>query len=139
MTYSPSEVCEFFDISKSTLFKWEQDGKIAPTRKLSGEREYNQSHIKEIAEIKIQLLKRDLRRATRTEDIERMKQIYEAISHIKALYLNDISGLREIAEHDTVPNKIISELLIKASHLDPKDQIFREIIGLVNVRCNSLA
>lgn len=28
MNYSPSEVCEAFDIAKSTLYRWERDGKI---------------------------------------------------------------------------------------------------------------
>lgn len=140
MIYSPSEMCETFDIAKSTLFRWEQDGKISPAaRKLNGEREYSESHIKEIAQIKLQLLSREYQRAVQIEDIERMKQIHKAVSQIKALHLNDISGLHELAEYDTMPNKIIRDLLIKASNLDPKDQLFYEIVDLVHGKCTSFA
>jgi len=139
MTYSPSEVCETFDIAKSTLYRWEQDGKIPPaSRKLSGEREYSEDHIKKIAEIKRDMLTREYQRASQTEDIDRMKQIHEASSQIKALYLNDLTGLCELAEYGSLPNKTIKELLIKASNLEPKDQLFRGIVELLHFKCHAL-
>lgn len=138
MNYSPSEVCEIFEIAKSTLYRWEQEGKISQApRKLNGEREYSQSHIQEIAQIKLKLLSREYQKAIQTEDLERMRQLQKAVSQLKALYLDDIAGLKELAEYDTMPSNIIKELLIKASNLDPKDRVFREIIGLVNIRCNA--
>lgn len=135
MIYSPSEVCETFDIAKSTLYRWEQDGKISPApRKLNGEREYSEDHIKKIAEIKRDVLSRELQRASQIGDKERWRQIHNAISQIKALYLNDVTGLRELAEYDTIPNQVIKELLIKASNLDPKEHFFRGIVEFLHFK-----
>ena len=138
MIYSPSEVCETFEIAKSTLYRWEREGKIPPApRKISGEREYKQTHIQKIAEIKLDELTREHQRALKIGDKDRMSQILKAKSQIKALYLDDLLGLRELAEYDTIPNKIIKDLLIKASDLDPQENLFKGIVGLVYRRCNS--
>ncbi len=138
MNYSPSEVCEAFDIAKSTLYRWERDGKIPPApRKINGEREYKQTHIQEIAKIKLEELSREHQRASRIGDKDRMLQILKAKSQLKALYLDDILGLRELAEYDTIPNKTIKDLLIKAANLDPDQLLFKGIVGLVYIKCNA--
>jgi DNA-binding transcriptional MerR regulator len=48
-TYRAKEVCEMFDISKVTLFRWEKEGKIAPVKRdWRGWRIYTESNITDI-------------------------------------------------------------------------------------------
>lgn len=48
--YSPAEICRWFGIPRTTLFRWEQSGEIPHTSRGSkGERVYGQKHIKKIA------------------------------------------------------------------------------------------
>ena len=48
-TYRAKEVCEMFDISKVTLFRWEKDGKISTVKRdWRGWRIYAETNIMEI-------------------------------------------------------------------------------------------
>lgn len=50
--YSPAEICLWFGIPRTTLFRWEDLGDIPnATRGSKGERIYEQRHVKEIANI----------------------------------------------------------------------------------------
>jgi len=51
-TYSTQEVCSKFDVTKTTLFKWEKEGKIARINKdWRGWRVFNEENIDEIRRI----------------------------------------------------------------------------------------
>ena len=48
-TYRAKEICEMFDISKVTLFRWEKDGKISTVKRdWRGWRIYTEVNITEI-------------------------------------------------------------------------------------------
>lgn len=50
--YTAKEVCEMFDISKPTLFKWEKNSLISRTpRDWRGWRKYAENHLVEIKKI----------------------------------------------------------------------------------------
>lgn len=50
--YSPAEICQWFGLPRTTLFRWEELGEIPKTiRGPKGERIYEQKHIKKIASI----------------------------------------------------------------------------------------
>lgn len=130
--YSPSEVCIMFEISKSTLFRWEQEGKISPVpRKISGERIYSDVHLFELATIVKETLHREYKIALQRDDMSRLSQIMEALSTIKAIYLNDVSGVRELGELNHLSDEITRELLLKAASVNLQDRLFREIIEVV--------
>ncbi len=131
--YSPSEISSMFNISKSTLYRWEQEGKLSRVKKnLNGEREYTKNQVKEIAHIQIETLGRQYQRALTEEDIERMRQIHETFSMIKAVYLEDNIGFRELAEYNTLTENTIRQLLLKALTLSVNDTLFRGIIFVLN-------
>lgn len=130
--YSPAEICSMFRIAKTTLFRWEAEGRIsAVPRKLNDEREYTKKHIKEIANIQLETLKQIYERAAETENQEQMERVHEELTMVKILYLEDLSGLFELAQKNSLSDMVISELLRKALELNPKDRIFREIIEVL--------
>jgi DNA-binding transcriptional MerR regulator len=50
--YKTIEVCELFDVSRATLFRWEREGLISgPSRDWRNWRLYTPRHIKEIKQI----------------------------------------------------------------------------------------
>jgi len=50
--YKTIEVCELFDVSRATLFRWEREGLISgPSRDWRNWRLYTARHIKEIKQI----------------------------------------------------------------------------------------
>ena len=50
--YKTIEVCELFDVSRATLFRWEREGLISgPTRDWRNWRLYTAQQIKEIKQI----------------------------------------------------------------------------------------
>lgn len=50
--YKTIEVCELFDVSRATLFRWEREGLITgPSRDWRNWRLYTPQHIKEIKQI----------------------------------------------------------------------------------------
>lgn len=50
--YKTIEVCELFDVSRATLFRWEREGLISgPSRDWRNWRLYTALHIKEIKQI----------------------------------------------------------------------------------------
>lgn len=135
-TYSPSEICNIFQIAKTTLYRWEDEGKISSIpRKITGEREYTDEHIAEIAKIQLENLYRESSYASKSENKARMEQILRANSLIKALYLNDLTGIRELKEYpESLSKKTIRDLLLKAADLDPSDRMFEGILELVRLK-----
>jgi DNA-binding transcriptional MerR regulator len=131
-TYSPAELCKMLNIAKTTLYRWEQEKKItiAP-RDLKGERQYTTAHVKELAKIQLEVLKRQYDLASLSEDIDRMTRLIQEISRVKALYLEDPTGLSELGEYSELSDTFVRELLRKAAELDSKDAAFRQIIDLL--------
>lgn len=133
--YSPAEVCQMFKIAKTTLFRWEQEYQINPKRKLSNdEREYSDENIKQIAWVQLGTLTTLFEKAAMAEDQERMRQILEEISRIKALYTAPLLGLTELGEYKTIPESVLRALLLKATVLDMSDPQYKAIIRLLYAR-----
>jgi DNA-binding transcriptional MerR regulator len=131
--YTPAEVCEIFDISKSTLFRWEKEGRISsPDRDLRQQRWYTQGHMAEIGRL---LFRRQAQQLANTEHQpgaeQRMDALHEQISLNKFAVLGDIRGLYELAERETLAKATIRQLLLEASRRDPSDEAFRWIVKRV--------
>lgn len=132
-TYTPVEICKMFDISKSTLFRWEREGDILPPdRDLRQRRHYTQKHRAEIAAL---LMRRDYEKMMRAEKEpgaqERMEALSEQISLRKFVHLQDRTGLYQLAEHETLSSDTIHQLLQEARRHEPSSDVFREIIQVI--------
>ena len=131
-TYSPADICKRFVISKTTLFRWEEEGKISPViRKINKVREYSKVHVKEIAKMQVKSLTDLYKRAVETENEEQIKQVHEELTRIKILYLEDATGLYELAQQNSLSENTIRELLQKLLDVDTKSPLFAAIINVL--------
>lgn len=129
--YSPAEVCELLGISRSTLFRWEAEGKIPPPdRDYLGNRQYTSEHVEALLRV---LIERTAER--KGPDFAKKQKLGEYLqlhSLYKFINSQDIIGLRELAEHESLASKTIHRLLQEALKYDPADDFFKRIIALVH-------
>jgi len=126
--YLPVDVYTMFDISKSTLFRWEKEEGFPPlSRGENGERLYNNEHIRWLGNKKVASVKRQYNIAARNEDLERMEELHRLITKYKILYLDDETGLQEL-QYISLSSEMIKELLHVAIEHDPTDDVFKKII-----------
>lgn len=131
--FTPAEVCDIFDISKSTLFRWEKDRLIpSPERDLRQQREYTQAHMAEISRL---LFRKRVQSVANTEHEpgaqQRLDAITEQVALNKFVVLGDIGGLYELAERETLSDETIKLLLKEAARRSPSDEAFRWIVKRV--------
>lgn len=104
-TYSSAEICAIFDITKSTLFRWEERGEMPeidglrfpltpPIRTTHEERMYTQEQVVQIARYQMERLSRQIDRLAESQP-EQAEQVYRRLSWLK-YYQGDATGLREI-------------------------------------------
>lgn len=133
-SYSPAEICKMFGISKTTLFRWEEEEKISPViRKINKVREYSKVHVKEIAQMQVQSLTELYERASEIENEAQMKQVHEELTRIKILYLENVTGLYELAEQNNLSEETIRELLHKLLDVETKSPLFAAIITVLHM------
>jgi DNA-binding transcriptional MerR regulator len=140
--YSPAEVCELFDISKSTLLRWEREGTLpSPSRNASDQREpriYSQRDIQVIArkqedelDRKYQATSRRLdehKRIGREHNLERLHELLELRSLRKFLAGNEL-GLAELSEYAQLhPRTILVLLRLALYHSRPEEPVFAHIL-----------
>ena len=129
--YLPVDIYTMFDISKSTLFRWEKEASFPPLeRGDNGERQYNQTHVRWIGEKKVERLKRQYKFAIKAEDLERMEEIQTLLTKYKVLYLEDPTGLVELEYHH-YSDETIKKLLEKATDYETNSPAFRQILSAV--------
>jgi len=135
--YTPAEVCALFGISKSTLFRWEREGRISrPERRgHRGERFYSRQHIAEIGKYLFREQYRQLARSEGEPDVEqRMQELAEQISRMKFVAFGNKSGLfelDEIARNRGLSEETVRALLDEAARLGPAHEDFRVILEVI--------
>jgi len=130
--YSTAEVCEMFNISKSTLFRWERDGELPPiARDITGQRQYNLDHITAISEKQKKQLGKRYAHAIKTGNETSLIRITEAVA-IRKFLEGDITGLYELAElPDVTPDTLRQIMQIGLDQYQPGDRTFCEIIRVL--------
>jgi len=133
MTWTPAEVCEMFGISKSTLLRWEKEGKISPPSRdpeQKNRRLYTAEHLAEISRDKARTTYQNL--AKRPSNFrEKAVALEEKWSLERFLFKQDKTGLYELAEHEALSPSTIRRLLQEAQRYQPSDELFHEIIKLI--------
>jgi DNA-binding transcriptional MerR regulator len=103
-SYSPADICQWFGIPRTTLFRWEALGQIPEAeRNLKGERVYTRHHLREIAHTVQSKVKQQLRIQLKSLDtLEESKALFEQLyvakffeagETEKPLVLDDLKGL----------------------------------------------
>ncbi len=129
--YLPVEIYKMFDISKSTLFRWEKEEGFPPLeRGDNGERQYNHEHVRWLGAKKVARLRRQYDLASKSEDLVRMNEIQRLSTMYKVLYLEDATGLAELEYHQ-YPAETLKEFLRKAAEYEISDSAFKQIVRVV--------
>ena len=143
--YSPAEVCELFDISKSTLLRWEREGTLpSPSRNVSDQREprvYTQHDVQIIARkqedelgARYQATSRRLdehRRSGREHTLERLQELMQLRSLRKFLAGNEL-GLAELSEYPQLYPRTLRVLArLALEHSSPEEPDFAHILRVV--------
>jgi DNA-binding transcriptional MerR regulator len=130
--YSTAEICEMFEISKSTLFRWEKDGELPVVpRDISGQRQYTQEHISAISERQKKRLGKQFARAIKSGSEANLLRISEAVS-IRKFLEGDLTGLYELAELPEVSDDTLRQLMqIGLDQFEPRERTFCEIIRVL--------
>lgn len=130
-TYRPVDLYTMFDISKSTLFRWERGKDCPPVKRSdSGEREYTQEHVRWLGEKKYARIKRQYELAIQNEDEARMEALHRLMTKYKVLYLENDTGYAELQHHILSP-ETIRELLLEAADHAPDEEAFKKIITAI--------
>ena len=121
-----------FNISKSTLFRWEREGGLpAIPRDISGQRRYGQAHLHMISERQKEKLGRRYQQIAEAGDEENSWEILEALALNKFIE-GDITGLYELAEHAEISPETMRQLMnIALDRYEPGERIFGEIIRVL--------
>jgi len=129
--YLPVDIYKMFDISKSTLFRWEKEEGFPPLeRGDGGERQYTQEHIRWLGEKKYARLKKQYDLAAREENRDRMEELHRILTKYKVLYLENETGLDEL-QHHKFSDEDIKEFLLKAAEYKPTEKAFKQIIKAI--------
>ena len=130
--YTTAEVCEMFNLSKSTLFRWEREGVLPPIpREIGGQRKYGQEHLRLISERQKEKLKRSYAQIAESGDEDSYWEISETLALNKFLE-GDPTGLLELREHPQVSAETQMQLLkIAVEQYRPGDPVFHEIISVI--------
>jgi DNA-binding transcriptional MerR regulator len=130
-TYTPAEICQIVGISKSTLFRWEEEQafpRVPRDRESQDQRLYTQEHINYINR---RLLNKQYKHAADRGDIKALDEIHEEMS-IRKFIAGDTIGLNELSNYDQLKPRTISTLLqIASERFTPGEETFCKIIELV--------
>jgi len=133
LAYSTVEICQMFDISKSTIFRWEKQ-RILPKvdRDETGQRIYTRKHFEAISQQLMQRLAQEFNRAASDEDTRNMAKLHEAMALQKFLS-GDMLGLSELAEQKSLSGETISRLLhfLVEQRYEPGDERFCRIAQVI--------
>ena len=135
--YSPAQVCKKFDISKSTLLRWEADGHIpSPDRNRWGERRYTQANYQAIARF-VQSRRHRQRYAQivaeEPQDAHaKLERLGEENALFKFVNLRDETGLVELCEYSPLQPATIRQLLqVAVDDYDPGEDQFWDILDVI--------
>ena len=133
-SYTTAEICEMFDISKSTLFRLEREGILLPVpRDITGQRQYGKDHLRQINEKQRESFGRRYQQIANqvNQDENAFWQLYE-VQAIREFLEDDLTGLHELAESPQLSGAGIQQLLkIALDRYQPEDEVFREIISVI--------
>jgi hypothetical protein len=121
-----------FNISKSTLFRWEKEGLLPVVpRDISGQRQYSLEHIRAISKRQKQRLGKQFAHAIKAGSEGSILKISEALA-IRKFLEGDITGIYELAELPEISTDTLRQLMqIGLDQFQPGDRTFCEIIRVL--------
>jgi DNA-binding transcriptional MerR regulator len=134
---STNEVCEFFDISKSALFRWEKEGLIGQVDRSDGDqRKYCKKNMEEIIKIKFQKRCKRLKEISgKMNALEFEDKFYTWMQDksVAKIISGNFMGVRELIELGQPINSSNTKKLMKYAleKYEPDEFRFQSILSIV--------
>ena len=133
-----AEVCDLFDISRSTLFRWERERSIpAPQRdrRKANQRMYSQD---DLSAIRAKYLRGLFRAGFESEDLEALRTAQETLS-LQKMVGGDLVGVEELINSSAPLSTLAIKQLLRvvSDRFDPTDETFEEAVRTVLKSCGT--
>ncbi len=137
MTKSTEEVCRIFGISKSTLFRWEQEGRIPPPKRTGRmkERMYASAQLEALLMLCFRPV---FNQAFAGEDCAVIANAFESLFLTKVL-IGKTVGVDEIRafakQRPLAPSTMKGLLAAAATQFSAESWEFKALVGAVHASC----
>jgi hypothetical protein len=140
LKYSPAEICKWFGIPRTTLFRWENAGEIPNTdRGSKNERVYGQKHLEKIATLARARLREEIDLATRyhpssqaiTLDLLERLDLIKFFSSRNDDREGGLEALEGLARQKQFSSETEAALFEEARRRPPEDKIRQRILQLI--------
>jgi DNA-binding transcriptional MerR regulator len=129
--YSPVEICQIFEISKSTLLRWEREGLLGEIKRdiRTGEREYSKTDIQIIYGRLVEQLGQQYARSLESDNIEAVLRIHEKAALQRFIQGEVFIGLQTLEALEYLSSEGVLQLLQEAKEkYTPEDPVFSQIL-----------
>jgi DNA-binding transcriptional MerR regulator len=135
---STAEVCDRFQISRSTLFRWEREREIPPAQRDPRHANQRQYGREELDAIRIKHIRTIYRAGCRAEDLAALRAAQESL-YILKIQSGDLVGLDELRAYlktnALAPTTIKQLLRFAADTMDENDDVFEQTVSTVLDYC----
>ena len=143
--YTPAEICELFDIARTTLFRWEKEGVMpAVARDKKGNRIYTDKHLKSIGQKVTRRLKElaeqiqfsigKLGKGDSEEESINLDNLYCEYSYMSYIINRDATRLVELkerAKNGRLPEDIRTRILEYVSRIHPYNESYFDLMDVL--------
>lgn len=139
-TYTPAEVCELFDVARTTLFRWEEQDEIPKALRKENERFYTQEHMRSIEVLMRKRLREEINAASRYDPDEEHPTFdqLERLCRLEVVSPGDQEhGLRTLyalSKRDRLSQKTLDLLIKLASRRPIGDRMREQIWNLLSAQ-----
>lgn len=140
LTYSPAEVCDLFDISKSTLLRWERENIISPAKRDSADqRQYAEENLREIGQQLKRQIVTQFKRTNLSNNNEELNKAYENL-YIWKFILNEPTALDELENYPILSSQAIRKLhRIGLERYEPSSPMFCRVAKIIAQKSEKLS
>jgi DNA-binding transcriptional MerR regulator len=132
-TYTPAEVCELFDVARTTLFRWEEQEEIPKAVRVGGERIYTQEHLRTIQALMRKRLREEINAASRYDQdqehptVDQLERLCRLEFVSPGEQKHGLQTLLALSKRHRLSEKTL-DLLIKLASRRPIGDPLREMI-----------
>jgi transcriptional regulator with XRE-family HTH domain len=139
--YSPNEICEIFEISKSTLLRWEREKIIPPAKRdiRTDQRQYTEKDFHEIGEQIKKQLRQKFERVTKSGNYEDMKHTFEDL-YVARFVTGELTAVAELENFkDLSPSSLKKICKVGFERFEPSSPMFYRLAYLVGDHARALS
>ena len=128
--YTPVDICRWFSIPRTTLFRWEQTGEIPKADRIKKDRRiYRRQHVKRIAELMREKLQEEMRFALRHNPsgayptLEMQERLYRYEFFGEKNSKHGLQQLQGLAARKALSPETVEALASDALNRPPQDEV----------------